>query len=1023
MQTKPLSVCLCRILACLPLFLGLSDLVYAQSVAEPTIDFQTQIQPLLAESCLACHGQDASTRSGGLRLDQRDGALQGGDSGKAVIVPGDPESSLLIQRVTSADQDSIMPPPSHGHALTQSQIDLLKQWIVAGAEYAQHWAFVPPVQQPLPVQATVKGISHPIDAFVDQRLSLMGLQPSAPASPWVLCRRLYLDIIGLPPSVEELLAFQRDGFDATVEKLLASDRYGERWARPWLDVARYSDTNGYEKDMRRDQWAWRDWVIRALNSDMPYDQFIIQQIAGDLLPDATQDQRIATGFLRNSMINEEGAIIPEEFRMVEMFDRIDCLGKAVLGLSTQCAQCHSHKFDPLAHDEYYGLFAFLNNTYEAQSWVYNAQEQQQISQLLAGIAKSEDSIRSQRPQWESELNQWTAQLAAGGASWQPMEFNDLNSVSGLNHPVQIADKSILMLGHRSDDVYFIGTPELNGATGMRLEVLTHSDLPFGGPGRDGPGLWSIREIELLLQSSGSSQWSKVKLTSVTADFEQKEEELDKGKTKKGPVAFLIDGSDATLWSADRGPGLRNCSSVAVIAFESPLEVPVGTQAKVVLRMNNMPGCVRCSLTRDAGPQASPVDYDAVLAACEAAESRSAAQQAALFSAWRRSVAELAEVNQQIAQLWSQYPAAETSVLHLKEREPAMARHTHVLSRGEWNRPMQRVEPHTPAALPALQATDEPPRLQFARWLVDPRSPLASRVAVNRVWQTIFGRGLVETAEDFGTRAPVPEYREILDWLAVDLMQNQWSNKHLIRKIVSSRTYQQASGTDKATAQVDPDNRWLTRGARYRLDAEVLRDMAMSVSVLIHNQLYGPSVLPPVPESVLDYNYVKPDYWTPTEGVHRYRRTIYGFRKRSMPDPSMSAFDAPNGDFACARRIRSNTPLAALTSLNETIFVESSRAFALRVLREGGSDDTSRINFAFLACMSRYPTANERLAVQDLLAQQRQRVADGWLNARELTTGTADKLPDLPESTTPQDAAAWTIAARVLLNLDETISRN
>ncbi|HAC90167.1 MAG TPA: hypothetical protein DCF63_05965, partial [Planctomycetaceae bacterium] len=448
MQTKPLSVCLSPILACLPLFLGLSDLVFAQTVAEPTIDFQTQIQPLLAESCLACHGQDASTRSGGLRLDQRDGALQGGDSGKAVIVPGAPESSLLIQRVTSADQDSIMPPPSHGHALTQSQIDLLKKWIAAGAEYAQHWAFVPPMQQSLPVSATAKGISHPIDAFVDQRLSLMGLQPSPPASPWVLCRRLYLDIIGLPPSVEELLAFQRDGFDATVEKLLASERYGERWARPWLDVARYSDTNGYEKDMRRDQWAWRDWVIRALNSDMPYDQFIIQQIAGDLLPDATQDQRIATGFLRNSMINEEGAIIPEEFRMVEMFDRIDCLGKAVLGLSTQCAQCHAHKFDPLTHDEYYGLFAFLNNTYEAQSWVYNAQEQQQISQILANIAKSEDSIRSQRPQWESELNQWAAQLAAGGASWQPMEFNDLNSVSGLNHPVQIADKSILMLGHR-----------------------------------------------------------------------------------------------------------------------------------------------------------------------------------------------------------------------------------------------------------------------------------------------------------------------------------------------------------------------------------------------------------------------------------------------------------------------------------------------------------------------------------------------------------------------------------------------
>lgn len=1023
MQFKHLSVRLGQILIGLMLLQRLCGFDHVRADAVPGIDFQTQIQPLLAESCLACHGQDASTRSGGLRLDQRDGALQGGDSGQAAIVPGDPESSLLIQRVTSDDQDSIMPPPSHGHSLTTAQIDVLRQWIASGAEYALHWAFVPPVQQPLPEKSTAKGISHPIDAFVDQRLQSMGLQLSDTASPWVLCRRLYLDIIGLPPSVDELLAFQREGYDATVEKLLASDRFGERWARPWLDVARYSDTNGYEKDMRRDQWAWRDWVIRALNSDMPYDQFIIQQMAGDLLPNATQDQCIATGFLRNSMINEEGAIIPEEFRMVEMFDRIDCLGKAVLGLSTQCSQCHSHKFDPLTQDEYYGLFAYLNNTYEAQSWVYNAQQQQQITQLLTGIAQAQDAILAQRPQWQSELDEWAAQLAASQAKWQPMQFNDLNSISGLNHPVQVEDKSILMLGHRSDDVYFIGSPDLASATGMRLEILTHNDLPFGGPGRDGPGLWSIRELELLLQPPGSSEWSKVKLASATADFAQAEEELDKGKSKRGPVAFLIDGSDATQWSADRGPGLRNSSSVAMIQFESPLDVPAGTLAKVVLRMSSMPGCVRCSLTRDARVQASPVDYDAVLAACVLAASRNAAQQAALFSAWRRSIPELSELNQQIAQLWSQYPTAETSVLHLKEREPAMARQTHFLSRGEWNRPMQTVQPHTPAALPALKTTDEPPRLQFARWLVDPQSPLASRVAVNRVWQTIFGRGLVETAEDFGTRAPVPEYRDVLDWLAVDMMQNKWSTKHLIRKIVSSRTYQQVSQVDEATAQVDPDNRWLARGARYRVDAEVLRDMAMSVSGLMHHQLYGPSVLPPVPDSVLDYNYVKPDYWTPTVGVQRYRRTIYGFRKRSMPDPSMSAFDAPNGDFACARRIRSNTPLAALTSLNETIFVESSRAFALRVLREGGADDASRINFAFLACMSRYPTNEERKVVQELLAQQRQRVADGWLNARELTTGATDQLPDLPDATTPQDAAAWTIASRVLLNLDETISRN
>lgn len=1004
----------------------LATMVFGTADVAAQVDYESQIRPILAEHCWVCHGFDSETREGGLRLDLREGAMRGGESGKAAIVPGKPDESLLVKRTASMDSEEIMPPVSHGKTLTPKQKELLRQWVADGAEYSQHWAFIPPNQEPLPVNPSneqANNAVHPIDAYVSRRLTALGTTISPQESARVLCRRLYLDVIGLPPSPAELTAFEQDGFEATLEKLLSSPRFGERWARPWLDAARYSDTNGYEKDLRREQWAWRDWVIRALNQDLPYNQFIVEQIAGDLLPNATQDQRIATGFLRNSMINEEGAIVPEEFRMVEMFDRLDCIGKSVLGLTTQCAQCHSHKFDPLTQEEYYGLFAFLNNTYEAQSSVYNAEQQTQIERLQAQIQDAENGIRNQRPQWQSELATWSAQVKAAQVDWQSIAFHDLNSVSGLNHPVQQSDHTILMLGHSSDDVYFIGVPDLQGVTGLRLEVLTHSDLPFRGPGRNSLGGWAIRELELLLQKPDSTEWTKVKLVGVSADFSQAEEKRNEGKEQLGPVALLIDGSDSTMWTADRGSGLRNTDSVAVVQFEAPLEMPAGTQLKVVLKTSGMAGNVRCSLTRAVQPTALPVDYDAILALQVADQDRTPEQHSKIFAAWRKSVPELSEANAKIAELWSQYPKAETSVLHLQERSVAQTRTTYFLSRGMWNSPQQAIEPRFPTALHQIEPTPEPKRLQFARWLVDARSPLAARVAVNRVWQTIFGRGLVETSEDFGTRTPVPEYRDVLDWLAVDFMQNKWSTKELIRKIVTSRTYQQSSKATQEQLAADPENRWLSRGARFRVDAEVLRDMAMSMAGLIHHELGGPGIIPPVPQNVLDYNYVYPDYWKPTEGPQRYRRTVYGFRKRSMPDPSMSTLDAPNGDFSCVRRIRSNTPLAALTGLNETIFVESARAFALRVLREGGGNDQQRISYAYQLCMGRDPTQNEQQAVMKLLDEQRTRIAEGWLNARAVATGNPDQLPELPQSATPQDAAAWTIAARVLMNLDETVCKN
>lgn len=990
------------------------------------VEFQRHIQPIFAEHCARCHGVDEGSREAGLRLDQRAAAMAGGDSGVPAIVPGDCEESELIARISSDDPDYVMPPPSENKPLSKSQKDLLRSWIADGAPYSQHWAFVVPQQVALEDASS----TNPIDQIVARRLADRNLRiaPAAPAN--VLCRRLYLDLIGLPPSPSDLDAFESRDWDKSVDHLLASDRYGEKWARHWLDVARYSDTNGYEKDRRRDQWAWRDWVIEAFNADMPYDKFIIEQIAGDMLPNATQSQVIATGFLRNSMLNEEGAIIPEQFRMVEMFDRMDCIGKAILGLTTQCAQCHTHKFDPLTHDEYFGMFAFLNNAYEAQSNVYTRDQLDVRADIASQIRKLEDEIRSKHPNWNDEIDTWENNQLVKLATWTPIEAIELGSVSGLNHPVQLADKSLLMLGHSSSEMFMIAEPDWKDYTGIQVEVLTHGDLPQKGPGRNVDGSWEINEVEVQVQVPGNPEWTGVELSNATADSPQVDGKSGDANEKLAAVSSLTDSAGESAWRAGRGRGRQNQPSVAVLQFDDKSfeRPPAGSKLKVVLRMKEMVGCVRFSLTEDADPVALPIDHAAILAMKEPKTLRTEAEQAAIFNAWRLTLEDCADINKRIDAQWNRSPDPLTTVLHLSEREPENRRKTFNLERGEWDRPQHQVSPGTPQALHAFPSDAPLNRLEFAKWLASDRSPLTARVAVNRVWQAIFGEGLVETPEDFGTRASIPEYGELLDWLAVDFMSHGWSHKHLIKRIVTSDVYRQRSKLTPEEIERDANNRLLARGPRFRAEAEVIRDIALAASGLITHRLGGPPVIPPVPENVLNYNYVVPDYWKPTPGPDRYRRTVYGFRKRSMPDPVMSSFDGPNGDVACARRVRSNTPLAALTGLNEPIFVEAARAMALRVLREAGGPESSRsevdrIRYAFRLCTSRLPTDAETGEIKRMLTAQRARIADGWLDARAITTGDSSQLPDLPPAATPQDAAAWTLVSRVLLNLDETLSKN
>ncbi len=1012
------------------------------------VDFAREVQPILAENCFHCHGPDAKDRKGGLRLDTRDGALKGGKSELPSLVPGKPDESEIMLRVLATDEEDVMPPPKENKRLTPAQKDTLRRWIAGGAPYAEHWAFTAPAKAPLPA-----GAVNPVDALVAAKLPSTGLKSAGPADSTTLVRRIWLDLVGLPPPPAAVDAFiaaeaksgRAAAVDALITQLFADERYGEKWARVWLDAARFADSNGFEKDLPREQWAWRDWVIAAYNRDLPYDQFLIEQIAGDLLPDAKQDQIIATGFLRNGMINEEGAIIPEQFRIEGLFDRLDCVGKATLGLTLQCAQCHTHKFDPITHDEFFGIYAFLNNSYEAQSWVYTSEQQQQIAQIAKDLAAVDTKVREARPKWSEQLAAWEKELQTrrAGTAWAPIVAKELASTSGLNHPTQAADGSIFTDGHPSTkgDIFVIAEPALNGATGLRLEALCHDDFPFRGPGRSRYGTWAVTELEVSVQVPGSDKWEKLPLKNATADFSEPLRGIEpewsanfdkEGKRILGPVAFMIDGSDNTAWRADRGPGRRNTESVAVVQFAEPLVRPAGTKLKALIRYhhsgddngrgNTMLGRCRLSLTDSPDPKAEPVDYAAQLALDTPPDRRTPEQQRAIFSAWRASVPALKKFQTESDALWKKYPGAKTTVLHLAERRADDVRPTRLLDRGAWDKPLHPVAPHVPAALHPLPADAPKNRLTFAHWIADRRSPLTARVAVNRVWQSVFGLGLVETPEDFGTRTPVPLQHDLLDWLAVDFMDRGWSQKQLLRTILSSTVYQQASRVAPAQLERDPRNQYLARGPRFRAEAEVVRDVALSAAGLLHQKVGGPSVFPPVPENVLAYNFFKVTYWDVPKNEERYRRSLYLFRKRSMPDPMLSAFDAPNGDAACVRRVRSNTPLAALTGLNEPVLVEAAQALALRVWREGGATEADRIVHAYRLCTSRAPKPAEAEAVARLLADTRARLKRGELKAGDIAFSEMTKPADLPADATPADLAAWTIAARVILNLDETLTK-
>jgi mono/diheme cytochrome c family protein len=608
-------------------------LLATSTAAAADVDFNRNVRPILAENCFLCHGPDDGTRKAKLRLDVRDAALKGGKSGTAAIVPGKPGESALVTRIISADPEQRMPPADSKKSLTPQQVDVLRRWVESGAKYSGHWAFVAPQRPPVPSVQDAKWPRNEVDRFVLAKLQSAGLKPSPEADKDALLRRLSLDLVGLPPTPQELDAFladsSTDAYEKQVERLLASPHFGEKWARHWLDAARYADSNGYEKDMPRKQWPWRDWVIKAINADMPYDRFVIEQLAGDLLPNATQEDRVATGFLRNGMVNEEGAIIAEQFRMEGLFDRMDAIGKSVLGLTIQCAQCHSHKFDPLTQDEYYGLMAFINNDCEATTWVYSDQQLALINKIKDGTAALEAKLKQDHPDWPQKLAAWEEQTKKAEQPWQPLHPLEHEWVGGLAHPDTLPDDSILTLGFRPSegDLWVTADSKTAGATGLRLEALTHGDLPFNGPGRSDKGTFAVSEVVVEAKPAGvkDAKWEPVKLKNATADFAEAERPLEefyrKGKDDKrtlGPAGFLIDGKDETAWGSDPGPGLRHRDYKAVMQFEkAPPVGPEGTNYKVTLkfrhagrdvhgRHSHFLGRFRLSVTSAAETKAEPL---------------------------------------------------------------------------------------------------------------------------------------------------------------------------------------------------------------------------------------------------------------------------------------------------------------------------------------------------------------------------------------------------------------------------------
>lgn len=1005
----------------------LAVLLLLTSTAFAKVDFAFEIQPILSNNCYACHGPDKQHNKGGLRLDQYDLALKGGDSGP-VIVPGEPDKSLLISRINlpHGDEDH-MPPLEKKNPLTPDQKSLLKNWVSEGAKWGQHWAFVPPERPKPPKVKNVSWIRNEIDRFILARIENEGLLPSEQADSRTLLRRLHIDLIGLPPSLNELRDFKTSNLKSQIRSLLASPHHGEKWGREWLDVARYADSAGYEKDLPREMHFYRDWVVKAINKDMGYNDFVIKQIAGDLLPNATQDDRIATGYLRNSMSNEEGGAKPEQFRIEGIFDRVDAVGKGILGITTQCAQCHTHKYDPLTHDEYFGIFAYLNSIRESSTPAYSVDQQTKIDQIKKEIIAIENRLKAENSDWQKLYRTWQGELLkAPRTAWTVQKIAQYGD-DGQKYQ-NLADDSLINQGYASTMMTapFQHQPStIETIRSVRLELLNDPYLSLHGPGRSMAGTAALSEY--LLHVNGKNTKFKSAQSSVNpveAKIDSRRYPLNAQRSSDdrttGGAQFAIDGNNKTAWTTDQGPGRSNDPQVIVMELEDPItEAPKHDLKTFLVQRHggfNSDDNQTCNIGRFriSFSSQSPTKFDTLPPLVREAilsNVRTIEQEALVFSHWRSTASPFSSYNNEIEKLWKQHPTPAVALVAKAVEKPRV---TNLFERGEQTKPQHEVKPYTPAFLNSLPNGDPASRLTFAKWLVANDSPTTARTLVNRIWQSYFGTGLLETPEDLGLQSPRPSHPKLLDWLAVEFMENDWSMKHIHRLIVSSATYQQDSVHTSLLREKDPNNRLLARGPRTRVPAETLRDIQLSTSGLINLELGGRCVFPPAPEFLfqkpVSYG---PKTWNVETDSQRYRRALYTFRFRSVPYPMLAVFDAATGAAACVRRTTSTTPLQALTTLNESMSVEAAIALGDRILKNSIAD-------AFEHCTSRPPKAAELSVLNKLFESQK--TAFTSESAQKLITSYKPLTLD-PSKHDLILLAAATSVAQALLNLDETMSKN
>ena len=1071
-----------------------------QAAAKP-VDFNRDIRPILSDTCFKCHGPDEHARMANLRLDETEGLFVD-RGGYRIIVPGHSAQSKLYQKISSKDDSFRMPPIYSGRTLTPKQIELFKEWIDQGAKWDTLWSLVPPKRPPVPEVKDKTWARNPIDNFVLARLESEGLKSSPEADRATLLRRVYFDLTGLPPTPAEIDAFladhSPDAYEKRVDQLLASPHYGERMAMPWLDVARYADTHGYHIDSLRDMWVWRDWVIKAFNQNMPFDEFVLDQVAGDLLPNATDDEKVASGFNRNHMITLEGGAIPEEYHVEYVVDRVSTTSTAFLGLTMGCARCHDHKFDPITQKDFYRFFAFFNTVPERglDGFEGNAvpvlpmpshAQQQQLEEVKTQIAATlatlpEKEVLAQRNEWQKlALTSIAEPTREGLTAYFPFD-GDLTDASGNHHDAKavrgeaVYEEAIVAKGadFSPETQVSFGTQGdfertkpfalalwVEPAPAHGVEVLQKRDagknwhgweLAFDDPTYSGnqkrmahfqmrlAGRWPVDAIEvenkeplaldgphhLMIDYDGSGKASGIRLyvDSKPVESEVLKDQL-KGEFRTSVPLEIGDKSLGTPFEG-RLDDLRiynrtlNGAEVEELAISLPAR-------SLLLALDGRPAEEIAALQPEKPPKEVQIGEADKAQTKEDKEKALEKERQTRLSDYflehaaaekeRGLYAQLKELRKERANLKDAIP---TVMIMAEMQKP---RDTFVLGRGQYDNPKDKVTPGVPAVLPPMAPGLPMNRLGLAKWIVSPANPLAARVAVNRYWQEYFGAGIVKTSEDFGSQGEQPSNPTLLDWLATEFVATGWNVKAMQRLIVTSATYRQSSHVTPELEERDPENRLLARGPRFRLPAELIRDNALAVSGLLDDRIGGPSVYPYQPKGLWEEMAFGSGFtgqtYTESTGRELYRRSMYTVWKRTVPPAALVTFDAPDREKCTARRSITDTPLQALVLMNDPTYVEAARFLAARMIAEGGTAPVARIQYAFRLATGRIPDSQETAvlveAANEALADFRQHRDEA---AALLTVGASKSN----QSQDPQELAAWTTVASMILNLDETITK-